>query len=165
MRFSTDDEALAFWVAVEKIARQNAEALKGDAKALLAEQCEDFGCDRKPIRVNGVKVGNVSMRTTKARAVPRAGDPEALAILRSHGALEERPARGYERLFSLALNGAIVDRATGEDVSAHFYWQPETVSGATVTGCKPEDVARAFTGVLGDIDINGMLTEGTVIYE
>lgn len=156
----TEGERLALLIAIDK---QVAPALK-DAKAsarddLLASYAED-GTDRKALKVGDEKVGEVGISYSKAAPFVYGGcEAEALDFLRPLGLTEEVPAKGWEQEFEL-IGGNVVHKATGEVVT-WAGWQGKAPKTASVRGCKPEDVIRAFGPRLQGVDTVALL-EGEV---
>lgn len=151
----TNDEILALCVAMDKRLKEVMSEVKQDARDNLIRLNETTGADRKPIKVRGIKVGNVSMREghEKVEMVPGM-ESEAIAYLESKGLTETVPKKGWEDSLSMS-DGTVFDPETGEELP--FMRTVRTPDSAQVTGCKPDDVVSAFGDYLRDEDIYGVL--------
>lgn len=154
----TQDERLALLVAMDKQLSPALREAKAEARDRLLEACAADGTDRRAIRVGGQKVGEVGVSYAKGAPVILGGaEEEAIAYLRQLGLTEERPAAGWEESFAQA-GADVVCTATGE-VVPWATWKPSAPKGASVRGCKPEQVVAALQGRVGDGGIAALLEE------
>lgn len=158
IQFNNKDEELAFFMALSKTVNDHLKDLKNEAKGYLMETNAQTGADRIPVLVGSEKVGQIGI--TYNTAAPYPYGVEGMAYLRQCGLVEEKPARGWETRFEL-IAGKVIDKQTGEDVSDMFGWMPRSPKTCAVTGCKPQDVAKAFNSLqLPDIKPTALLEEG-----
>lgn len=152
----TEGERLALLVAIDKRLSPALKEAKDAARDdLMASYTED-GTDRKAVKVGDEKVGEVGISYSKPAPFIYGGcEKEALDFLHPLGLTEEVPKKGWEKEFEL-IGGDVVHKATGE-VVAWAGWQPKAPKTASVRGCKPEDVMRAFGPRLGGMDAAALL--------
>lgn len=152
----TKDERLAFLVALDKRVKPALDDAKSEARESLMGAFAEDGTDRRAILVGGEKVGEVGVSYSKAAPyIYRERMADALDFLRQVGLVDEAPAKGWETKFDL-IGGQIVYKPTGEVVD-WAGWQPRAAKGASVRGCKPEDVMRAFGPRLLSVDATALL--------
>lgn len=137
----TNDEYLALVVAVDKTVAAKAKAAKNEACARLVAQAMDGECDRKPVMVGGVKVGEVGASYSKPAPVIT-DMPKALEALRAKGLTVEVPAKGWEDYYT-AVAGLVADKDTAELVE-WAEWEPKRVKGAAVRIPDAQAVLDAF---------------------
>lgn len=142
----TPDQAVLL-IAMDKKLAPHVKA----AKSQLGRQLmglEEYGADSLGLTANGVKVGKVTRRESKPRVRMLEPEDDALEYLASLGLTRTVivPVEGWEDEF--AVDGAtVIHRETGEDASKWLCVVRKPATTA-VTGCKPEDVMRAFGGTL-----------------
>lgn len=152
----TKDERLAFLVALDKRVKPALDDAKNEAREGLMGAFAEDGTDRRAILVGGEKVGEVGVSYSKAAPfIYRERMADAMEFLRQVGLIEESPAKGWETKFDL-IGGQVVYKPTGEVVD-WAGWQPRAAKGASVRGCKPEDVMRAFGPRLLSVDATALL--------
>lgn len=155
----TKDMRLAGLKAIEDAIRPELEAANGEARAELLELQEKSGVDRRAIRVNGEKVGEVGISYAKPRpAIAPGHEEEALDLLESMGLTERKPIKGWEQAFA-HVDGHMVATETGETTGA-IEWQGGYAKAASVRGCKPEVVIPAMRAALGSVDVYAALLGG-----
>lgn len=153
----TEDERLALLVAVDKQLQPQLKEAKSLARGELMQLADECGADRRAIKVDGRKVGEVGVTYSKAK--PFIVDMQAaIPYLRDMGLTEEKPKDGWEESFAKAGND-IICTETGE-VVPFLAWEPERVKAATVRGCKPQEVLEAMAGKLEGTNPLALLTEG-----
>lgn len=154
----TNDERLALLVAFKKQLEPLVKECEGVARQALLEVCAETGCDRRPILVDGEKVGEVGVSYTKAQAmIDPAREGEAVDFLEKLGLVDKVPSKGWQDAFAL-VGGDVVHKESGE-ICDFLMWDERRAKGAAVRGCKPADVTAAFHGRL-DPGYVGMLLEG-----
>ena len=147
----TKDEKLALLCAIDKRVSPALKDAKDEARAEIMGAYAEDGTDRKAILVGEEKVGEVGVSYSKASPYIYADRmADALEFLRQVGLVDETPAKGWEQSFDL-VGGQIVYKPTGEVVE-WAGWQPKAAKSASVRGCKPEDVLRAFGARLASVD-------------
>ena len=152
----TRDEELAFLRALQKQVKARLEALEAEAKDEVMRHYIEDGTDRRPIIIEGVKVGEIGLSYSKPRAAIKPGyEREALTYLDSCGLVEYKPATGWEKRFS-RVGMHVVDQDTGE-VCEWAEWVPATASTAAIRGCKPQDVISALGAKLQAMPVAGLL--------
>lgn len=155
----TKGERLALLVALDKRIGPELRLAKDEARQDLMESFSQDGTDRKALVVGEEKVGEVGISYSKASPYILVGsEAEAHAFLEEHELVEVSPKRGWEREFEL-VGGQVVYKATGE-VVAWAGWQGRTPKTASVRGCSPEDVVRAFGGRLVGLDPTALIEGG-----
>lgn len=145
----TKDEKLAFLEALQKRMKPVLDDAKAQARQELLESFETTHADRRAILVHGEKVGEVGVSYSSAAPYihpERYGD--AVAFLSEYGLTEATPVKGWEKQFEL-IGGNVVYKPTGEIVD-WAGWSPKAPKTASVRGCKPEDVIKAFGNALPD---------------
>lgn len=156
----TKDEALALLCAIDKRVQPALRDAKDEARAALMDAYAEDGTDRRAILVGGEKVGEVGVSYGKAAPyIYGERTAEALEWLMERDLVDIAPAKGWESHFEL-IDGAVVFRETGEVVD-WAGWSPRAAKAASVRGCRPEDVARAFGGRLRGVDAYALI-EGAV---
>ena len=143
----TADEQLALLVAYKKKLEPIVKDHEGIARQALLELCGETGCDRRPIVIDGEKVGEVGVSFTKAQAIiDPSREGEALDFLEQFGLVEKVPAKGWHDAFARVGND-VVHKESGE-ICPFLMWQERVAKSASIRGCKPEDVLQAFHGKL-----------------
>lgn len=152
----TRDEELAFLKALQKQVKARLDTLEAEAKDEVMRGFIDDGRDRRPIIIEGVKVGEISLSYSKPKAAIRPGfERDALTYLDSCGLVEYKPATGWEKRFA-RVGSQVVDQDTGEVVE-WAEWIPAVASTAAIRGCKPQDVLNALGAKLQSLPIAGLL--------
>ena len=154
---TTSDERLALLEAFNKRLKPALDEAKAEARQSLLESFERDHADRRAILVGTEKVGEVGISYSSASPyIFPDKSAEAIAYLSEIGLTETAPAKGWEKHFSY-IGGEVVCNDTGEIVD-WAGWNPKAAKGASVRGCKPEDVLEAFGNRLPDI--TALLEEG-----
>lgn len=142
-----DDEALAFLIAVDKAIADKLADGKAEARQAILERYGDDGTDRRAIKVNGEKVGTVSVSYSKPKISIKPGyEAEALDALASMGLTETVPVRGWESRLEIDGERVYVP-ATGE-LADWAMVTPAQAKNATVRGCEPSKVFPAMQAKL-----------------
>ncbi len=153
----TQDERLALLIAVDKQLQPELKEAKSLARSELMRLNDECGADRRAVKVDGRKVGEIGCTYSKAKPFIT-DDRAAIEYLRGLGLTEERPKDGWEESFAKAGDD-IICTVTGEIVP-FLAWEPERVKGAAVRGCKPQDVLDAMAGKLEGTNPLALLMEG-----
>lgn len=145
----TQDEKLAYLIALKKSLDEALEDIKLDYKTGIETAYEQFGMDRKAILVGGQKVGEVRMNYNAAGPeIKPEKQLEATEYLMQLGLCKTVPVTGWKKRFynKVDQDGIehVIDLETGEDVSELFYWTGKTPKYPVIDGCKPEEVSQAF---------------------
>lgn len=159
MQELTKDERLAVLNAMSKQLDPMLKDAKSEARQELMEGYDRDGVDRRAIKVNGEKVGEVGMSYTTPKACVTPGrEAEAVEFLRPLGLVEETPKKGWEKQFAQA-GEFVIHSETGEFCDwAH--WEGKMPKTAVVRGCEPADVMPAIERKLGPGGIAALLGEG-----
>lgn len=162
-----DTEALAIMQAIYKasgaiVGTKDASNLRGQVDARLIHDYNDDGTDSRALLVNGVRVGKVSISTSRpsTKVCVQVDDYDELISW-----LADKPdlvssivAAGMKHLEKyVADTGEVPDGCstmTVEDAGGR-------VTGTRITGCKPDDVAEALNGALPDA-VTGLLGGGSI---
>ena len=156
----TDDEALAAMEAISKAMKPNLDMAKMEARQALLEQAEEGKADRRPILIDGQKVGEVGVSYAKPSIEIAPGyEDNALKALRELGLTKEVPVSGWQSHFT-RVGDAIANIETGE-IASWAQFVPGGAKSAAVRGCKPEDVFPAMQAKLGDGGLNRLLLGGS----
>ena len=156
------DARVAFYTCLDKKLNNKKDGLLVDAKSMLRQEMLElesaFGTDRRPIRVNGEKVGEASISFSKPKLVIKQERmAEALEYLDDLDMVEIILRKGWEDRFKVS-GGAVICRETGEVVD-WCYQEDEGKRVVKVTGCKPSDVLEAFGNSLDGMEQMKMLME------
>lgn len=156
----TASERLALLAAMDKRIAPALKDAKDDARREVMEAYAADGTDRRAVLVGGEKVGEVGVSYSKPAPFVWPGqEKEAVAALRELGLTEEVPAKGWEDHFDL-VGGQVTCKDTGE-VADWAGWQGKVAKGASLRGCKPDDVLAAFGARIASVDAVALL-EGEV---
>lgn len=143
MRY-TENECAA-WLGIASEANKHAKAIKAQLKDDLLGM-GDKGVDSLALRANGVKVGKVQRIEGKAEVAMLEPEEDCIEWLASKGLTKSVvvPVDDWRDCLTV-VDGRVIDRDTGEDVSDRFtiVCKPATTR---VTGCNYKDVAEAFGG-------------------
>ena len=138
-----NDYQLALLSALDKRIKPRLEEAKAQAKYALMEQNQTDGTDRRAIRINDVKVGEVGISYSKAKPICKPGREKAFEDwLLDNGLATVSPIKGWENAVAHAGN-AVLDKTSGE-ILDFLDWQASLPLSAAVRGCKPEDVLEAI---------------------
>lgn len=154
----TRDEELAMLTALSKRVKERLDELKGEAKLALMDMNAEQGIDRRAIRANGQKVGEVGITyASPGPVIDPARQSQAMDYLRELGLVAESPKRGWEKRFAKAGDG-VMDVETGELVD-FLEWSPGYPKFATIRGCEPGTVLEAMQDRIGGESVIGLLEE------
>lgn len=151
----TSDERLALLSVIDKVIQPQLKAEKDNARVHLMELAEKEGADRRAIKVDGQKVGDVTIAYAQAHPVI-IDEAAAMPFLIEHGLVETVPVKGWEEHFQ-AIGDQVVYKETGELVDG-FQWEPQRPKIATVKIKNKQDVLNAFGNRLLDQDLGTLLT-------
>lgn len=155
----TKDERLALLCAMDKKITPALKDAKAEARQAILEDCARTGNDRHAIRVGGEKVGEVGVSYNKpAPFIYVERMAEALEYLRELGLTEEMPKKGWESHFAKA-GDRVICTDTGEFCD-FLGWQGKTPKTASVRGCDPDDVSRAFRNALPGVSLAQLIEAG-----
>lgn len=155
----THDERLAVLNAMSKQLDPMLKDAKNEARQELMEGYDRDGCDRRAIKVNGEKVGEVGMSyTTPKPCIVPGREAEAVEFLRPLGLTEEAPKKGWEKRFAQA-GEFVIHSETGEFCD-WARWEGRMPKTAVVRGCEPADVMPAIQRKLGPGGIAALLEGG-----
>lgn len=146
----TKDERLALLEAFSKRLKPALDEAKEEARESLLKDFHETHTDRRAILVKDEKVGEVGISySTPGPCIMPGKTAEALDFLQNAGLVTVEPARGWESRFE-KVGDSVVFKDTGE-VVGWAEWRPKAPKAASVRGCKPADVLRAFGNQLPDI--------------
>lgn len=133
--------------------------ITAEVKDELMELESSTGINRKAIKVNGVKVGEVGINYTRPRPYILPGhEEEAYEALLSMGLAHSEvvPNKDWDKHFIKAGGDFVIDAETGEPID-WLGWMPQAPKSAAVRGCEPDDVVEAFAGKLDSAAITALL--------
>lgn len=161
----TTDEKLALLTVIDKTVKRELDEAKLKARQQLLELAEQGLADRKPILVNGQKVGEVGASYAKPKPVI-IDEVQALKFLQEHGLTVQQPVAGWEKFFAKA--GDVVVFTDSGEVANGIQWEEARPKGATVRVPDNQAVIDAFgerlTGQSIDtllLGSNSLLLEGS----
>ena len=163
----TDMERLAIAQAVYKavagvVSTKDPYNLRGQVDSALVDAYMSTGAKSFDLRLNGGKVGSISVTVAKAKhdtslriTDRKAFETWALSEGFAHEETVTRVVMDEDAVLSAALlNGEVPDGCEPVTID-----EPEHVSGTSIRGCKPEDVAAALGTGLPQA-VAGFLTGG-----
>ena len=153
----TNDERLALLVAIDKTVSPVLKEAKSELCTALVSQAEAGEADRKPVMVNGQKVGEIGVSYSKAAPVI-IDEVEAIRFLDSVGLTVLQPMKGWEQFF-VPAGEAVVYKPTGEVVPG-MQWEGQRPKSAAVRIKDAQTVLDAFGNRLAGQDLSTLLLSG-----